>query len=98
MRRGFGGVGISETRLAAGSRDGDQIRGEGCQKVGGGAGEDGVGVRCGVLPKAFGEDLVRDGLCTVLVALLWRYMHRYAATRALVYGAVESDYASIQSA
>ena len=37
-----------------------------------------------------GYYMVRKGLCTVFVALLWRYSHRYAVTRALVYGVVDA--------
>lgn len=46
-----------------GPRDGDRLRGEGCQKVGGGAGEDGGGVRCRVLQEAAGEGVGRSGVC-----------------------------------
>jgi len=33
IRRGSGGAGISETRIAAGSGHGDRLRGEGCRQV-----------------------------------------------------------------
>ena len=43
--------------------DGDRLRCEGRQKVGGGAGEDGGGVRCWVLQEAAGEGVGGGGVC-----------------------------------